>query len=86
MKCPHCGETFPSLSCPKCGGGVPEKSLFCCWCGNPMKVQEEAKAGEGETDFSERIPCGDGNCIGTINEKKVCNICGKPYTPSQQPS
>ena len=26
----------------------------------------------------ERILCDDGHCIGTINEKGVCNICGKP--------
>jgi hypothetical protein len=31
-----------------------------------------------EIDLSERIPCHDGSCIGTINEKGVCNICGKP--------
>jgi hypothetical protein len=33
-----------------------------------------------EIDFSERIPCGDGNCIGTINEKGICNICGRSYS------
>jgi hypothetical protein len=33
-----------------------------------------------ETDFSERIPCRDGNCVGTINDKGVCNICGSSYT------
>jgi len=31
-------------------------------------------------DFSERIPCSDGNCIGTINEDGVCSICGKPIS------
>ena len=29
-------------------------------------------------DFSGRIPCSDGNCIGTLNEDGVCSICGKP--------
>jgi hypothetical protein len=24
--------------------------------------------------------CSDGNCIGVVNEKGVCHICGKPYT------
>src|SRR4030043_1296210 len=28
-------------------------------------------------DFSKRIPCKDGKCIGTINEKGYCNVCGK---------
>jgi len=72
MKCPHCGESISSISCQNCGGEVPEKSLFCCWCGNPIEKQEQ-------TDLSERIPCIDGTCIGVINEKGVCNICGKPY-------
>jgi hypothetical protein len=30
-------------------------------------------------DFSERIPCSDGKCIGIINERGVCNICGKSF-------
>jgi restriction system protein len=29
------------------------------------------------TDFSYRIPCTDGNCVGTINEKGYCSVCGK---------
>jgi hypothetical protein len=29
-------------------------------------------------DFSKRIPCNDGTCIGTINTDGVCSICGKP--------
>lgn len=72
MKCPHCGEAISSISCQNCGGELPEKSLFCCWCGNPVKKEERI-------DSSERIPCIDGTCIGVINEKGVCNICGKPY-------
>ena len=28
--------------------------------------------------FSGRILCSDGNCTGIINERGVCNICGKP--------
>jgi hypothetical protein len=63
---------IPSISCSSCGGEIPEKSLFCCWCGKPEKKEEPV-------DSSERIPCRDGTCIGTVNEKGVCNICGKPY-------
>jgi hypothetical protein len=74
MKCPHCGNVISSISCPGCGGEIPEKSLFCCWCGNPVKKEEQV-----QIDSSERIPCSDGNCIGTVNEKGACNICGKPY-------
>ena len=28
-------------------------------------------------DSFERIPCLDGNCIGILNEKGHCNVCGK---------
>jgi predicted amidophosphoribosyltransferase len=73
MKCPHCGETLLFVLCPECGGETPEGSLFCNQCGKPVKREKV------EIDFSERIPCSDGNCIGTINEKGVCNLCGKPY-------
>lgn len=72
MKCPRCDEILPFILCPECGGETPEGGLYCCQCGNPIKKEEK------ETDFSERIPCSDGNCIGTVNEKGVCNICGKP--------
>jgi hypothetical protein len=36
---------------------------------------------EVENDFSQRILCSDGNCIGVINEQGVCNTCGKRYVP-----
>jgi hypothetical protein len=73
MKCPNCDYVFASSPCSECGGEVLEESRYCCWCGKPIK-QEKA-----QVDFSERIPCGDGNCIGTVNEGGVCNVCGKPY-------
>lgn len=73
MNCPQCGAGLPSSTCPKCGGEVPEKSRYCCWCGGPIP------AGTAETDLSERKPCSDGSCVGTINERNVCSICGKPY-------
>ncbi len=73
MRCPHCNEPMPFLLCPECGGEVPEGSLYCCRCGNPFKKDKE------EIDFSERTPCSDGTCIGTINDEGVCNICKKPH-------
>ena len=74
MECPRCGEPLPFVFCPGCGGETPTDSLYCCQCGNPMKKEKT------EIDFSERIPCSDGSCIGTINEEGICNICKKPYT------
>ena len=73
MNCPQCGVTLPFILCPQCGGEIPEKSRHCCWCGIPIPAEME------ETDSSERRLCSDGNCVGTINENGVCNICGKPY-------
>ncbi len=35
------------------------------------------------SDWSERTLCSDGNCIGTINEKGYCCICGKPLDRKQ---
>jgi hypothetical protein len=29
-------------------------------------------------DLPERISCSDGSCTGVINERGVCNICGRP--------
>jgi hypothetical protein len=29
-------------------------------------------------DFSERLLCSDGTCVGTINDRGICNICAKP--------
>ena len=31
-----------------------------------------------EQEEAERILCDDGCCIGTINEKGICGVCGKP--------
>jgi hypothetical protein len=77
MKCPHCDEILPFILCPECDKEIPKGSLYCCWCGNPIKGEKV------EIDLSERIPCSDGNCIGTINESGICNICKKPYLPTE---
>ncbi len=75
MECPHCHQTWPSLVCQRCGGETPEESLYCCKCGSRI---EKARPRE-EDDFSNRQLCSDGTCIGVINEKGVCNVCGKAY-------
>jgi len=77
MKCPHCGERLPFIHCLECGGETSEGSKYCSQCGKPVRKETS------EIDFSERVPCADGNCIGTINEKGLCNVCGKPYGGEQ---
>ena len=74
MKCPHCGQMLPFLLCTECGAEIPAGSLYCCQCGKPVKQEREEKV-----DSSDRTPCSDGNCIGTINENGICSICGKPF-------
>lgn len=81
MKCPHCKAELPSRECPECHKSVPVESRFCLHCGAEIPLLEpEEGPGEHESDFSERVLCSDGTCIGVINEKGFCNECGKPYT------
>lgn len=75
MECPHCGHSLDHSICPECGKEIPLESLYCCWCGHSIPIENE------ETEFSDRKLCSDGNCIGTINEKGFCNVCGKPSNP-----
>jgi predicted amidophosphoribosyltransferase len=75
MECPHCHQALPFLLCSGCGSQTPEESLFCFKCGKPVRKEESAEKG---MDPSERILCSDGNCIGVMNERGVCNVCGKP--------
>jgi len=79
MHCPHCDKTLPFILCQECGEETPEESLYCCRCGKMIKKEEKA-------DLAERTLCSDGSCIGTINEQRVCNICGKPYTGEETSS
>ncbi len=68
-------------SCPHCRAEVLEDSLFCHRCGRALEAAAPpCPAEEEENDFSKRILCSDGNCIGVVNEQGVCKVCGKPYT------
>jgi uncharacterized membrane protein len=44
------------------------------------KVTKELTTKQVNEYSEERILCSDGSCIGVINKKGVCNICGKPYS------
>lgn len=74
MRCPRCGEGLALWVCKNCGGETLEGSLYCCRCGQAMTKEEERDDGSAE-----RIPCSDGNCIGTVNDLGICNVCGKPF-------
>jgi len=83
MICEKCGSEIESVTCSHCGGVMMKLGPFCYLCGQKC---DEADAEtttlheEGNTvDFTERVLCSDGACIGVINEKGVCKECGKPY-------
>ncbi len=83
MKCPHCDRDIGGGKCSSCGSEVFEESLFCHRCGKKLETRpadpaSAEKEGDG-IDFSKRTLCSDGNCIGVINEKGFCKVCGKPF-------
>ncbi len=85
MKCPHCGQKIGERNCPSCRAELFEESLFCHRCGLKLEKEESLpspseKEKEEEIDFSRRILCSDGNCIGVVNGQGFCKVCGKPYT------
>ena len=82
MKCPHCGQSISERNCPSCAYEVLEDSLFCHHCGVRLDapITKTPSAEEEGIDFSNRMLCSDGTCIGVIDEKGFCKVCGKPYT------
>ncbi|MBF0495154.1 MAG: zinc ribbon domain-containing protein [Deltaproteobacteria bacterium] len=76
------------MDCPSCGQQTPLHSSFCCSCGRNLRSgQTEASPDpvddSGEvTDFSSRVLCSDGNCIGIIGPDGKCSECGKPAGPA----
>jgi hypothetical protein len=82
MRCPQCGKVIAVdplktvFSRKMKGYPISKKLTKDLWSSPKEKKMEEE---EGEADSSNRILCSDGNCIGVINERGVCNVCGKPY-------
>lgn len=81
MKCPHCMAELPSRKCPECHEIIPLEGRFCAHCGAEIPRRDTAvESSEDAVNFSKRILCTDGTCIGVINEDGFCSECGKPYT------
>jgi predicted amidophosphoribosyltransferase len=71
-----------SIRCQRCGETILRLGSFCYKCGIELEApDQDAAADQEETDFSKRVLCSDGSCIGVINEEGICKVCGKPYTP-----
>jgi hypothetical protein len=90
MLCEKCSQEIEAVTCNSCGTNVVELGRFCYCCGHELHAQndlsgtpeERGREGSSDTiDFSARILCSDGACIGVVNEQGVCKVCGKPYTP-----
>ncbi|HBA55887.1 MAG TPA: hypothetical protein DCZ04_15910, partial [Syntrophorhabdus aromaticivorans] len=65
-------------TCNGCGKEVAKLGAYCYLCGTGLRGEIEETDAD---DFSDRILCSDGTCIGVVNEQGVCKVCGKPYIP-----
>jgi hypothetical protein len=83
MICEKCGSETESITCSHCGGVIKKLGPFCYLCGQKCIDAETITSHEegAAIDFTERVLCSDGACIGVIDEKGICRECGKPYTP-----
>ena len=91
MLCEKCSqEVEAAVICGRCGNSIIALGEFCYCCGSRLQSSEEPDgaseriAGEkppDDMDFSTRILCSDGACIGVVNEQGICKVCGKPYAP-----
>lgn len=84
MKCPHCHQSLGDQVCPACAAELWPNSNFCHQCGVSLKSTAPTPGEDEEgIDFSKRILCRDGTCIGVINEEGFCKVCGKPYSEQE---
>jgi hypothetical protein len=80
MKCETCEADIETILCSNCGAAIISLGPYCYLCGTGIGRKEEEMEEDG-IDFSDRILCSDGTCIGVIDEKGLCKVCGKPYMP-----
>ena len=83
--CETCSKEFGSAACPQCKEEVLRFGPYCYLCGGQLGIEDEVccepePSGEDD-DFSNRVLCSDGTCIGVVDEKGICKVCGKPYVP-----
>jgi hypothetical protein len=90
MLCEKCSQEIDAVTCASCGKSVRELGRFCYHCGRELHEYINPSGTTGGSpredsadtiDFSTRVLCSDGACIGVINEQGTCRVCGKPYAP-----
>jgi len=81
MLCEKCGSEIENITCRQCGNVIMKLGDFCYLCGGRcVEPRGDLSEGTEAGDFNARILCSDGTCIGVIDEKGICKVCGKPYT------
>lgn len=81
MICEKCGGTVETVTCAGCGTAVLRMGPYCYGCGQRLALPVEAAAETEPPDIADRVLCSDGACIGVVDEKGFCKVCGKAYTP-----
>ncbi len=82
MVCEKCAKEMETVTCGRCGQEILRLGRFCYNCGAELDVRAQPESeSPDDADFSKRVLCSDGTCIGVINEEGICKVCGKPYTP-----
>ncbi len=83
MVCEKCGQATDTVVCARCGETILRLGSFCYKCGCTITdTKHDPEPEEPDAlDFSNRVLCSDGTCIGVINEEGICKVCGKPYSP-----
>ncbi len=87
MLCEACSQDVGSVACPQCKEDVLQLGPYCYLCGAELaavEVRDAEPVEENDDDFSKRVLCSDGSCIGVIDERGVCKVCGKPYVPDPE--
>ena len=88
MICEKCNEELRTVTCEACGREIYALGPFCYSCGHrlgeketPRELPPDRADMSDSIDFSTRVLCSDGACIGVVGEDGKCKVCGKPYAP-----
>ena len=93
--CKVCGKPYKPASQTADNNGIPRlkqrsikdrnrrtpspKALKYPLKGKKEKTDYRIESDDEGFDPSKRILCSDGTCIGVVNQKGFCKVCGKPY-------